>query len=341
MQSKPLATTTTRKRFRYKNYLDVESDFVAQAGDVRAGHESQAMPSAGVSGCFFSEELDRQRALDISGPFRRFYAQVSPLSRTLPQLVHHRDAVVDALVGALSARSSPTEPTLCWPALCALTGTLARDLRGELYPRYNDLMGALRTLIDPARPEVTASAFRTVSFLFKYLSPCLAGDPAALTARVEEWTGYLGSRRMGLRDLTAASLSLLLRKLPLGGQRGQVLGMLRSVAGGGATPPPLATLATLEDIASAVAMGERTTVLGRGVDMKDGVARLLFQCIKGPAGSLHSRGETILTACLGTLGHKRSVVEGACATAGVGGSGRGGGSGSGSISSRRRSSSIA
>jgi len=292
---KGLNTKGGRKRYSFITPSDAAPRHALRARDVRASHEASAAPERGAAASFFCEELDRLRGLDVSSSFRSFSSTVAPLCRTLAQLLHHRDAVVGALAAALGGGAPPA----CWASLCALTGVLARDLREELYPCYDTLVGALRGLMGAGAGAVVAEAFRALGFLFKYLAPALLAD-ARFRERFGEWGGYLGGRRIATRDHAAAALALLLRRAPLAGARAQLLAALRAVGGGGGGGGAAGALAAAGGAGSAcsveeaLAGAELAAARARGVDMRDGVARLLFETLRGPGGALHSRGAPLL-----------------------------------------------
>lgn len=79
-------------------------------------------------------------------------AEVQNLCQTLPQLLHHREAVARILMGALEPAAR-----LSLPALLALTAALARDLQQEFLPLLPRLVRRLVALLDGGaerEPEV-------------------------------------------------------------------------------------------------------------------------------------------------------------------------------------------
>lgn len=261
-----------------------------------------AEPDAGADSCFFKDELDRWRQLDLTAQFKRFNYRVHPLVSTLAQLMHHKDTIVNEL---LSVLQDPDEGA--WKAYLSLVSVLARDLQQDLYSRYTDISHALKALIDPLSPERTAEVFRTLSVVFRYLGGSLIADSAAYGKHFNEWAAFLQHRKLFLRELSANSLSFLLRKHSTSGQKSQLLAILRGVA-----PLPAAysgkqllhalhaatTPAAVHEVMDGVCM---SVSQARGVDLKDGAGRLLFEICRGPVGTLAPGAPTTLEALLAAL----------------------------------------
>jgi hypothetical protein len=104
------------------------------------GRSRRRVPLAGES--FFQEGLLRWRELNTAAHFASFASAVHPLCASLPLLVHHQSAILDALL----ARLRP-EAALSLDALLSLAGLLARDLRGDFAPHAPKLFAALATLL--------------------------------------------------------------------------------------------------------------------------------------------------------------------------------------------------
>ena len=256
---------------------------VGTARRVRAEHERSAVPDGGDASCFFREELARWREADPSTHFQRYARAVAPLTSSLAQLVHHRDAVVTTTVNALNDQHA-----ISWRALLALLGVLARDLRGDMYSHYPAVAAALRALVDASRPEVTAEVFRTAAFLFKYLARPILAD-VAWPVRFNEWSVFLAAPKPYIRDMAASALAVLLRRHTPAALRAQVTSLLRGMSVDGAAP------------------GAPTA---RSPELKDGVATLLFELLRGVRGGLHSASPALLKTMFVAMSPKRSrVVE--------------------------------
>lgn len=301
--------------FRFRG--EAERTAAASSGiarRVRADHERSAAPSQGEQSSFFKDELDRWRELDISGDFKRLNYKLAPISRTLAQVIHHKNEIIDALLGCLHDKQC-----LCWKPAMHLVGVLARDLQHDMFERFDDVVSVLRTRIDPTAPEATAETFRTVSFVFKYLSESILAD-SKYSVRFNEWIAYLGSNKVFIRELTASSLSLLLKQHSDSGLKNQVSSLLRGMST--VQDPPLAGLASVDDINDAVTTASQTASRARSTELKDGLSMLLFELLRGANKLLHSKAPKVMTAMLHSFAPKASrLAELATAAVGAGAAG--------------------
>ncbi|RYF00282.1 MAG: hypothetical protein EOO78_12305, partial [Oxalobacteraceae bacterium] len=225
--------------------------------------------------------MARLKELDVSLHFSRFSRVVKPFSQSLALLLHHKDEVADALLTAL-----PQHEGGSWKSLLSLLGVFVRDLREEAYPHFPRMCAVLKGMISAATPELTAEVFRTLSFVFKYLAPAIVADPEYST-HFNVWTPLLASRRHYFRDMTAAALALLLRKQSASGLQTQLTALLRGVS---RVPSALPTGEEAMSATQAAATG----VLSSSVELVDGVATLIFECMRGVAGGFHSLTPTLL-----------------------------------------------
>lgn len=136
-----------------------------------------------------------------------------------------QEAQSSASSDALLAEAARGGASAAWRAAGALLAVLARDLRGELLPRFGELVGALRRRGEAAalrgQPEAAAESFRAASFVLKYTAHAVVGD-ARLPRWLGEWQGCLASRRVLVRALSAGALALLLRQHGDDGLRAQL-----------------------------------------------------------------------------------------------------------------------
>lgn len=92
---------------------------------------------------FFQEALNKWRELCSAEHWLAAAAALTPLSQSLPQLVHHRDELLGVLLGGLRM-----EAALSLEPLLELTGTLARDLQQDFLPALPRVLDALADLVD-------------------------------------------------------------------------------------------------------------------------------------------------------------------------------------------------
>lgn len=108
--------------------LQVEVDVYKRLAPVRTE------PLQG-SESFFQENLTKWRELNSGPDFLAAAAALQNISQTLPQLLHHRQQIMDVLLAAIKP-----EAALSLPPLLALVAILARDLQAEYLPLFPQVM---------------------------------------------------------------------------------------------------------------------------------------------------------------------------------------------------------
>jgi hypothetical protein len=153
----------------------------------------------------FQMELDLARDRNASNLFAKLYPVLVPLVRSLPEILHHAEKIVNILMCyVLSPYSNPHDatPEEMWKPnssgnkrdlfvvnivttdVLHLISVLARDLRHEIHPYVheyilprivNDLINPPTTVSDPEMKQqrtlditVVETAFRTLSYIFRY-----------------------------------------------------------------------------------------------------------------------------------------------------------------------------
>eukprot|EP00934_Nitzschia_sp_Nitz4_P007735 Nitzschia sp. Nitz4//scaffold189_size62959//48159//57102//NITZ4_006317-RA/size62959-snap-gene-0.12-mRNA-1//-1//CDS//3329539923//7725//frame0 len=266
-----------------------------------------------------AEELDETNDRNVSEVFGKFYRQVWPLVRSLPEILHHSAKIVDLmLVHMLSPASLPERPSDDLSSynranserrhyivnhatldILHLLSVLARDLRHEIHPYLHKhvLPRILQDLLNPPPPPpesgkqpipldvtIVETAFRCMSYIFQYDAKMIK-DEMELMRKYYGFT--LGNRRELIRRLAAESFAPLLRKLKNHNDRHRHLKRV------------LKALAATETQASSPAL-KRTQD-----DAADGIAQLVFQVVRGVPGKLHSQGEPtveyVLEFCTSTV----------------------------------------
>ena len=96
-----------------------------------------------ASGSFFNDALEEWKELNLSAAFVRFGLDVRNYCQTLPQLLYHKDQVVELLIKNLSeANVLSLEPVL------DLTTQLSKDLDQELFPYFDRILEAILPLVE-------------------------------------------------------------------------------------------------------------------------------------------------------------------------------------------------
>ncbi|KAG0232192.1 U3 snoRNP protein [Actinomortierella wolfii] len=159
------------------------------------------------NGSYFNTALESWKELNLSAPFVRFGLEARHYCQTLPQLLYHKDKVVDLLVEHLNeANPLSLEPIL------DLTVQLARDLDTELFPHVDRLLAAAIPLVKLRDEKVIEWTFTCIASLFKIYSGLLRKD---LRPTFTLFAPYLGediSVRYVIRDFVAEAYAYLMRK---------------------------------------------------------------------------------------------------------------------------------
>ena len=121
-----------------------EAHLLVAACPHAAAADAVFTPCACVAGeSFFQEGLTRWRETNLSESFLSLAGKLHPLCATLPLLVLHQRAIVEALITRLVP-----DAALALEPMCSLAGLLARDLRGDFLPHVKPLVEAFARLLD-------------------------------------------------------------------------------------------------------------------------------------------------------------------------------------------------
>jgi len=161
----------------------------------------------------FASELDLAQDRNVSEEYTSFYREIWSFTRSLAELLHHMDSVIDCLMSHMlttktctiekgkNAKSSTITGYVVNYAtkdILHLIGVLARDLRHEIHPYlYQKILPRIAMdLLNPpssqewlshhhlngyvVEVEVVELAFRTLSYCFRYDSDKLLNGPRVL-----------------------------------------------------------------------------------------------------------------------------------------------------------------
>ena len=254
----------------------------------------------------FSSEVDVALDRNASEIFSHFHREIWILIRSLPEILHNLDKIIDILMSyMLSPALLPERPTPldklsesnareefvinhATTDILHLLSVLARDLRHEIHPYLHTkiLPRVFKDLLNPPSPPpeskkqpipldvtIVETAFRTLSYIFRYDSNLIVNEIESM----RQYYGItLGHRRELIRRLSAETFAPHIRKVKSQKARERhIRRVLRALA--------------------STASQTQTKVLQRTqMDAVDGISNLLFQLMKGVPGKLHSQGGRIL-----------------------------------------------
>jgi len=283
-------------------------------------HTEDDAPQTGQMGCHLQDELELCKDLDTSREFKQFYYILWPLVQSLPEVLHHQREIVGLLIERLKA-----VPVETLPSFLKLVSVLAKDLGPEMGTHFHSLFGALSKRLGTVasdvdghlRPELAGDVMESLSYLLKYHLPQLVQDPDCMR---QYYGDLLGSSATFVRNLSAKSLSMLLRKLPSKLFTSHMKKIFKAIAincnamaakgvAAGAhveTGPESAALLqlTVHPLESSAAEQLALTQVPASRRMHyliNGIRQLMFHTIKGVKGCLHSKGISKLEIVLGLI----------------------------------------
>ncbi|KAF9584653.1 U3 snoRNP protein [Lunasporangiospora selenospora] len=193
-------------RYRYQSF----SARVSQL-KIKITRQVGLKESTTVSnGSFFNDAFEEWKELNLSAPFVMFGLEARNYCQTLPQLLYHKEKVVDLLIKNLEeANVLSLEPIL------DLTTQLSRDLDQELFPYVDRLLTAVLPLAKMRDVKVIEWTFNCIASLFKTYSEQLRKDLRPTFRLIAPLLGEDNSQKPYIRNFAAESFSFLMRKAPV------------------------------------------------------------------------------------------------------------------------------
>ncbi|KAG0201811.1 U3 snoRNP protein [Mortierella sp. GBA30] len=163
-----------------------------------------------ATGSFFNDSLEEWKELNLSAPFVRFGLDVKNYCQTLPQLLYHKEQVVELLIKNLNEGN-----VLALEPILDLTTQLSKDLDQELFPYFDRILTAILPLVEFRDVKVIEWAFNCIASLFKKYSEQLRTDLRPTFKLLAPLLGEDNSQKPYIRNFAAESFSYLIRKAPV------------------------------------------------------------------------------------------------------------------------------
>ncbi|KAG0255909.1 U3 snoRNP protein [Mortierella polycephala] len=163
-----------------------------------------------ATGSFFNDSLEEWKELNLSAPFVRFGMDVKNYCQTLPQLLYHKEQVVEVLIKTLNEGN-----VLALEPVLDLTTQLSKDLDTELYPYLERILAAILPLLDLRDVNVIEWAFNCIASLFKKYSEQLRTNLCPTFKLLAPLLGEDNAQKPYIRNFAAESFSYLIRKAPI------------------------------------------------------------------------------------------------------------------------------
>ncbi|KAI8059768.1 armadillo-type protein [Thamnidium elegans] len=209
-------------------------------------------------GSFFYEALDQWKDLNCTRNFKDFAKEITPLVKSLPSIIYHKEQIISILEKHLKVKDS-----MALDGLLDLVTKLAKDLEGEFYPYYPRLLSCVIPLVYHQDIKLLESVFNCIAYLFKFLSRQILPDLSETFDLLAPLLGEDNQAKPYVRHFTAEAFAFLLRK---------------------------ARAADLTNIIKHVLNALRAEP---SEQFEEGLAMLFFESIKQIDHRLHSRGEAI------------------------------------------------
>lgn len=160
-----------------------------------------------TSTSYFKSGLEKWQDLNISADFVDFLQEATPLSDSLPQILHFEDKIIDLLISYLEKNERESmEPLL------ELLTDFAHDLGTRFERHYARALKVVTSIAGtPQDVEVIEWSFTCLAFLFKYLSKLLVPD---LRPTYDLMAPLLGKQRQQphIARFAAEAMSFLIKK---------------------------------------------------------------------------------------------------------------------------------
>lgn len=216
--------------------------------------------------------LDKWAELNISKPYMAFKRQVTPLTNSLAQILHHEQQIMDLLAEYIAHHDKEAlEPLL------DLVTAFAHDLGVRFEKHYARTLVLIVNLATKVHDvESIEWTFAALAFLFKYLSRLLVPD---LRPTFDVVASLMGKSRIPghIARFAAEAMSFLVKKAAAPGQKDKSL--------------PLFVEHVRNDLQSMV--GEKQFEL-----YSQGIMTMFAEAIKGASNGVHSTGPEILAALM-------------------------------------------
>ncbi|KAI7894165.1 armadillo-type protein [Mucor mucedo] len=209
-------------------------------------------------GSFFYEALEQWKDLNMTRHFRDFGKEITPLVKSLPSIIYHKDEIINILEKHLKVKDS-----MALDGLLDLVTKLAKDLEGEFYPYYTRMLSCALPLVYHQDIKLLESVFNCIAYLFKFLSRQILPDLNETFILLAPLLGEDNQAKPYVRHFTAEAFAFLLRKA-----RGL-------------------------DLSKIIKCILETLRKDPSEQFEEGLAMLFFESIKQIDHRLHSRGEAI------------------------------------------------
>ncbi|KAL3923302.1 MAG: hypothetical protein SGILL_001732 [Bacillariaceae sp.] len=278
--------------------------------ELEAIQNEQSDEEADMGASTFASELELAVDRNSSEIFGKFNRKIWIYSRSLPEILHNLEKIVDILMAhMLSPAALPERPSpmakevgaevessgqedfivnLATTDILHLVAVLARDLRHEIHPYLHTkvLPRIITDLLNPPPPSnefnkqpipldvtIVEASFRTLAYVFRYDFNLVVNDMESMR---QYYGKTLGNRRELVRRLSGEVFAPLIRRMKNQNARERHIRRVLRALDATTKQPSTRILQRTQD------------------DAVNGIAQLMFQLVRGISGGLHSNGSRML-----------------------------------------------
>ncbi|RIA94698.1 hypothetical protein C1645_709313 [Glomus cerebriforme] len=199
--SKELNTGDGKNRYKYQTFNERVKNIKI---DVSSRDKSTQENSEASS--FFQESLESWKEFNLTRDFAIFVSEVSQYCQSLPQLLYHKEKIVEILEKNLRVENS-----LALEPLLDLVTKLAKDLEIEFYSYFERIFACIIPLTKYRDIKILECTFNCIAYLFKYLIKQIINDLCPSYRLIAPLLGK-EYQKPYIQRFAAESFAFLLRK---------------------------------------------------------------------------------------------------------------------------------
>ncbi|GBB97092.1 hypothetical protein RclHR1_02910020 [Rhizophagus clarus] len=199
--SKELNSGDGKNRYKYQPF-----NVRVKSIKINASRRDKITPDSEALDSFFQESLESWKELNLTRHFAIFVREVSQYCQSLPQLLYHKEKIVEILENNLKV-----EDSLALEPLLDLVTKLAKDLEIEFYSYFERIFACIIPLTKHRDIKTLECTFNCIAYLFKYLIKQIINDLCSTYRLIAPLLGK-EYQKPYIQRFAAESFAFLLRK---------------------------------------------------------------------------------------------------------------------------------
>nr|CAG8462811.1 15738_t:CDS:10 [Entrophospora candida] len=157
--AKELNKNEGKNRYKYQSFKTRVENLKIDVSHSNKKTLEKELPE-GI-GTYFGESLESWKELNLTLHFKAFTREISNYCQSLPQLLYHKEKIVEILEKHLKANF--------FKRILSLVTKFARDLELDFYPFFERIITVILPLTKHRNVETLEWTFNCIAYLFKYL----------------------------------------------------------------------------------------------------------------------------------------------------------------------------